>query len=260
MRYNQPRVLAAGNGFAIAAVGSKLHGFGIEVPEITNATAVAAGCVAVAVLTDGLRCWTRRPTKNGVLEAIAAKVNDAALEFYSIVSVSVSDRAVGFTGYNSYGEAHYVVIGTVGLPQDATVQEIVTARSDNPLGGDWHVAVKSPTLFQIAKNQIVVSTDWVHTLGWKAVFFNYSPLAHMEPDWVEDNHPDAVSVYGKYRMEVAEGYAYFDYLDGVQVPGLPYQVRNMPLRQDWVDIEIGHQCGVGLTADGVVHFWGTKPL
>ncbi len=66
MRYNEPRVLAAGNGFAIAAVGSKLHGFGIDVPEIDNATSVAAGCVAVAVLTDGLRAWTRRPTKNGV--------------------------------------------------------------------------------------------------------------------------------------------------------------------------------------------------
>jgi hypothetical protein len=58
-------------------------------------------------------------------------------------------------------------------------------------------------------------------------------------------------------MEVIEGYAYFDGADGA---GLPYQVRNMPLRQDWVDIEIGHQCGIGLTADGVVHFWGTKPL
>jgi hypothetical protein len=257
MRYNQPRVLAAGNGFAIAAVGSKLHGFGIDVPDITNATSVAAGCVAVAVLTDGLRCWTRRPTKNGVLEAIAAKINDAALEFYSIVSVSVSDRAVGFTGYDSRGEAHYVVVGVTNLPQDATVQEIVVARSDAPLGGDWHIAVKSPTLFQIAKNQIVVSTYWVHTLGWKAVFFHYSPLAHMEPDWVEDGHPDAISVYGKYKMEVGEGYAYFD---GAEGAGLPYQVRNMPLRQDWVDVEIGHQCGIGLTADGVVHFWGTKPL
>lgn len=257
MRYNEPRVLAAGNGFAIAAVGSKLHGFGIDVPEIDNATSVAAGCVAVAVLTDGLRCWVRRPTKNGVLEAIAAKINDAALEFYSITSVSVSDRAVGFTGYNSYGEAHYVVIGVVGLPQDATVQEIVTARSDSPLGGDWHIAVKSPTFFQIAKNQIVVSTDWVHTLGWKAVFFNYSPLAHMEPDWVEAGNPDAISVYGKYTMEIVNGTAYFD---GVVGEGLPYQVRNMPNRWDWVDVEIGHQCGIGLTADGVVHFWGTKPL
>lgn len=256
MRYNQPRVLAAGNGFAIAAVGSKLHGFNIEVPELDNATSVAAGCVAVAVLTDGLRAWVRRPSKNGVLEAICAKVNDAALEFYSIVSASVSDRAVGFTGYDSRGDAHYVVIGVVGLPQDATVQEIVVARSDTPLGGDWHVAVKSPTLFQIAKSQIVVSTDWVHTLGWKAVFFNYSPLAHMEPDWVEDGQPDAISVYGKYTMEVAEGYAYFE---GAEGAGLPYQVRHMPLRQDWVDVEIGHQCGIGLTRDGEVHFWGTQP-
>ena len=253
MRYNQPRVLAAGNGFAIAAVGSKLHGFGIEVPEITNATAVAAGCVAVAVLTDGLRAWVRRPSKNGVLEAICAKVNDAALEFYSIVSASVSDRAVGFTGYDSRGEAHYVVVGVTGLPQDSTVQEIVTARSDSPLGGDWHIAVKSPTLFQIAKNQIVASTDWIHTLGWKAVFFNYSPLAHMEPDWVEDGQPDSISVYGKYTMETAEGYAYFS------GDATPYQVRYMPLRQDWVDIEIGHQCGIGLTRDGEVHFWGTQP-
>ena len=256
MRYNEPRVLAAGNGFAIAAVGSKLHGFNIEVPELDNATSVAAGCVAVAVLTDGLRAWVRRPTKNGVLEAICAKVNDAALEFYSIVSASVSDRAVGFTGYDSRGEAHYVVVGVTGLPQDATIQEIVVARSDTPLGGDWHVAVKSPTLFQIAKSAIVASTDWIHTVGWKAVFFNYSPLAHMEPDWVEDGQPDAISVYGKYTMEVAEGYAYFG---GAEGAGLPYQVRNMPLRQDWVDVEIGHQCGIGLTRGGEVHFWGTQP-
>lgn len=257
MRYNTPRTLGAGNGFAIAVTNGRLQGFNIEVPAVDNVVAVAAGCVAVVALTDGLCAWVRRPSKNGVLEAICAKVNDLALGMFSVVSISVSDRAVGFTAFDRYGLRLFVV-GVNSLPQDATVADIVTFSGDGVLDGTqekWHVGVKSPSYFQVARDPIVVSDRWVHTVGWKAIFSHFNPDVEGELEWVEDGSPNAISVHGKYAMGVEDGYAYFEGGDG-----LPYQVRNMPLRHDWIDVEIGHQCGVGLTGDGKVHFWGTQPL
>lgn len=255
MRFDEsmPQI-AAGMGFGLAIEGNTLRGYGIAVPTVSNPTGVWAGAVGVVTHdTDKVTAFVRRPQAQ--LEAMVVKFNELTADWYVVQSVSVSDRAIGAIGLTQYGYK-LIVVGYDGLPHQSTVSDLLVSTGDEsftPNDGEWFIAVKSPRLWNVGIYPIVTNGVWVYSQGWRAPLVPYQVG---DLDWSEsdDCRGESLGVYGEYLVSQYEGFVHFS-------PSLTegkYQRRYMPVREDWLDVDLGHQCGIGRTPDGV-YFWGTQP-
>jgi hypothetical protein len=246
--------IGAGVGFGLAIRHGVVLGYDISVPTVQKPTGVWAGSVGVVAHQDGLTAFIRRPHVQ--LEAMVAKFNKLVMDFYTVQSVSVSDRAIGAIGLTQYGY-RLVVVGYDGLPHQSQVSDLLISTGDEsftPTDGTWFIGVKSPRLWTVASSPILVGNGWVYSQGWKSLLLPYQP--NVEVEWVEceDTRGESIGVFGDYLVSQYEGFVSFS---SALTEG-KYQRRYMPVREDWKDISIGHQCGIGTTSDDVVYFWSTQ--
>ena len=257
MRFSQsmPQI-GAGVSFGLAIESGRLKGYNTNVPTVKNPTGVWAGAVGVVTHdTDKVTAFVRR--SHTQLEAMVAKFNAMTADWYVVQSVDVSDRAIGAIGLTQYGYK-LVVVGYDDLPHQSNISDLLVTTGDGsfcPDEGEWYIAVKSPRLWNVASVPILAGDMWLYSQGWKTLFLPYQP--EVEVEWLkcEETRGEGLGVFGNYIVSQYKGEVSFNQ----SLTEGKYQRRYMPIRTDWVNVAIGHQCGIGITYKDVVYFWGTQP-
>jgi hypothetical protein len=245
------RTIAAGFGFGLAVVDGKLKGYNINVAPGIKANQVWAGAVAVYTADNDSTAFAfvRRPSPQ--LEAMCHKFNALARDFYTIQSVSVSDRAIGIVGLTAYGPRLFVV-GYAGLPHESQDADLIVATGDetfSPTEGHWFLHVKSPFLWTVTTTPSIAGRSFIFADGWKAPFLPYQGESL---EWQESEPADAIGTFGEYKSVIFNEHINHNFAE------TKFQRRYMPNTR-LHDVEIGHQCGIGRDFGNNVYFWGTRP-
>lgn len=254
MRFDSNRrTITAGFGFGLAVIDGQLKGYNIQVAPGIKANQVWAGAVAVYTADGDSTAFAFVRRSSPQLEAMCHKFNVVTKEFYQIQSISVSDRAIGIVGLTAYGYRLFVV-GYAGLPHESQIGDLIVATGDetfSPTEGHWFLHVKSPKLWTVTTTPSIVGRDFVYANGWKAPFLPYQGESL---EWVESDETlaEAIGVFGEYISTATNGHVSHNFAE------TKFQRRYMPNTR-LHDVEIGHQCGIGIDCENVVHFWGTRP-
>lgn len=252
MRFDSNRrTIAAGFGFGLAVIDGQLKGYNIQVAPGVKADQVWAGAVAVYTADGDSTAFAFVRRSSPQLETMCHKFNTLVKEFYTIQSVSVSDRAIGVVGLTAYGYRLFV-IGYAGLPHESQVDELIVTTGDeifSPTEGHWFLHVKSPKLWTVTTTPSVVGRDFVYTDGWKAPFLPYQGESL---EWQESEPADAIGAFGEYKSVIFNESISHNFAE------TKFQRRYMPNTR-LHDVEIGHQCGIGKDFGNNVCFWGTRP-